>query len=1002
MDSRYLLFLNTEENEYTYIDLFKNNLLTINKKVLSSDNKDKILALLNLTYNIQLNNKFIKILYLNELPNLEISIDEKKIKKHDSNIEEYNIEQISNNTEFNLRGYQETIKTYTPRINIEETKYLILKNNNIPYYIDLKSVDSLIRKILNKNVYSIINKNELTLINELINNINSTNITYDKSTLNETKYELKELLYFDCNTYEENLNKFIELFNSYYKNNNEFVFIDNNDEISLKFIEKFHFYKNKVLIDEIFYESDIKTRDSYYLNNFILFNKDLWKYEIKGNNEITKDIFFEKIFDTNYDNSTQKNEITLTLNKNIFIINKQKNITYNNEKYLCFFFNDNYKNVEIDKRITYYINLTNENLLTKNNNILKSGNKENIKKLLTDIYQFHKHDNIIKKYLSNDFINEKLEFYYSNNDLPNYFNKLIINNDYYDNTNKIPDLISFTELSSDKNGNEVVRKSKLSYFNDISELIIFTLKENYLKVFSIDLGKKDSKIRYILYEQYNIFKDREIKNILTNNEIEDIYNFENKILEQFNNILPSLLIKYTPDIIKSINKEEIKKIILFKGNINYYDKNYLEYSYFNKKPKPDYNYNDDTDYFRSLFNYNFITITKINNLLTINIVDDLFFEDTQSYNFIKNYFTISPFVWKCKITFFNNEVKNLDYLDLKIIPFKYYFILSLMSNFFENKKIINIEYIFKLELFSKNHNTSDKFDNIDNIDNLYIYDKKIKELIKKKKEEETNRKLIETNDKIFEDKIKIIDKFFNNEVIREDLFYLNINKIDKLIKLDKLIKDKNFKEDKQILDIKDFKDFKDFKISDFKDINDFQDFKNFIKDNINNMERLYYLIITNNNKYKIKFRDIIDYNNLYNTILNLDNLKTLINSKYKLGLNNPFINLIFIKNKIKNIDEYFTDTLKGLYGDIIKGGNKYNKYTLNELKEIAKKNKIKITKMVVISNDELHKKLKDKNIIINKKIKLEDFKRVLIENNIKITKRVNLTKQELIKKLINK
>ena len=84
---------------------------------------------------------------------------------------------------------------------------------------------------------------------------------------------------------------------------------------------------------------------------------------------------------------------------------------------------------------------------------------------------------------------------------------------------------------------------------------------------------------------------------------------------------------------------------------------------------------------------------------------------------------------------------------------------------------------------------------------------------------------------------------------------------------------------------------------------------------------------------------------------------------------------------------------------ISKGGNKYNKYTLNDLKQIAIDNKIKITKMVVISNDELHKKLKDKNIIINKKIKLEDFKRILIENNIKITKRVNLTKQELIKKL---
>jgi hypothetical protein len=81
------------------------------------------------------------------------------------------------------------------------------------------------------------------------------------------------------------------------------------------------------------------------------------------------------------------------------------------------------------------------------------------------------------------------------------------------------------------------------------------------------------------------------------------------------------------------------------------------------------------------------------------------------------------------------------------------------------------------------------------------------------------------------------------------------------------------------------------------------------------------------------------------------------------------------------------------------GGNKYNKYTLKDLKQIAIKNKIKITKMVVISNDELHKKLKDKDIIINKNIKLEDFKRILMENNIKITKRVNLTKQELIKKL---
>ena len=45
------------------------------------------------------------------------------------------------------------------------------------------------------------------------------------------------------------------------------------------------------------------------------------------------------------------------------------------------------------------------------------------------------------------------------------------------------------------------------------------------------------------------------------------------------------------------------------------------------------------------------------------------------------------------------------------------------------------------------------------------------------------------------------------------------------------------------------------------------------------------------------------------------------------------------------------------------------------MKQIALDNKIKITKMVIISNEELYKKLKDKDITINKKIKLEDFKR---------------------------
>ena len=124
-------------------------------------------------------------------------------------------------------------------------------------------------------------------------------------------------------------------------------------------------------------------------------------------------------------------------------------------------------------------------------------------------------------------------------------------------------------------------------------------------------------------------------------------------------------------------------------------------------------------------------------------------------------------------------------------------------------------------------------------------------------------------------------------------------------------------------------------------------------------------------------------------------LHVLINKDFV--FNKLFNNSIDLFNKYNIIDITLT-----LHKSQLKGGNKYNKYTLKDLKQIALDNKIKITKMVVISNDELHKKLKDKNITINKKIKLEDFKRVLMENNIKITKRVNLTKQELIKKLINK
>ena len=519
MDSRYLLFLNTVENEYKYIDLFKNNLLTINKKVLSyNNNKDDILNFLDLKYNIILKNKYINILHLNKLPNLEISIDETKIKKHDNNIEEYNIKQISNDTEFNLRRFKETKTIYTPDINKIEYKYLILKNNNFPYYIDLKSENSLIRRILDKNVYSI-NGNELTLINSLINNINSTNITYDKSTLNETKYELKELLYFDCNTYEENLNKFIELFNHYYNNNNnEFVFINNNDEISLKFIEKFNFNKYKRSI----YEYDTIIKHSYYLKNFILFNKDLWKYEIKGDNKITKDIFFEKIFNTNYNNSIKKNEITLTLKKEniIYEINTEINTEIKIEnKYLKNYFN--YIKQIFDKKIQEYCYFT---IIIGNDKYrIKFTNIEDIIKEAYD-----KNLELTFKFF-NDLIKKK--YTWIKNDL-RFINLLYVvkdeNEDFFDKTLNG----NFQDINNAKGGNKY-NKYTLKELKQIA-------KKNKIKITKMVVISND--------ELHKKLKD---KDIIINKKIK---------LEDFKRILMENNIKITKRV--NLNKQElIKKLI---------------------------------------------------------------------------------------------------------------------------------------------------------------------------------------------------------------------------------------------------------------------------------------------------------------------------------------------------------------------------------------------------------------------------------------------------------
>ena len=255
------------------------------------------------------------------------------------------------------------------------------------------------------------------------------------------------------------------------------------------------------------------------------------------------------------------------------------------------------------------------------------------------------------------------------------------------------------------------------------------------------------------------------------------------------------------------------------------------------------------------------------------------------------------------------------------------------------------------------------------------------------------------------------DIFFENIFDENTYIFNGSNKFTltfkkEILKYDKLQRDKIISEKKDemyfniILEKLQIQNTNDDNYIEIKKVNISHDFLEITPLNKYCLDNIFYLIITSsNNKYRIQLKHIIkhlnynifDFSKLYDLIIRTKfrylNIKKIIHHR-----------LVIIKYT-KDLYTYNTD-----FKDITPqtGGNKYNKYTLNELKEIAKKNKIKITKMVVISNDELHKKLKDKNIIINKKIKLEDFKRILMENNIKITKRVNLTKQELIKKLISK
>lgn len=477
---------------------------------------------------------------------------------------------------------------------------------------------------------------------------------------------------------------------------------------------------------------------------------------------------------------------------------------------------------------------------------------------------------------------------------------------------------------------------------------------NDVTIYYIDLYKQNILTKYF-YKLYNKF--------------ESIYDFND-----INNI-KIILIIVLKDLYNNYSFDYYSLNLFYKDIIQ---SEYIEYLYFGGT------YEENIKNFINIIsiinklNDNILNIKQEDTNITLMINDDIilnymkiyirskYTSDTkiiygnknEYFDFIKNFFTISPNLWKCKLIFTDNsniEV-NYDFFKKKHISFISYFILSLMSQYFNNKTIKEINYSFNIKNIIENHNKYDDYieETINENDT-----KKIEELKELKNIIFNNNKEKEDDDINF-GKISTIFNSLKNKKI-----------YDKYIDIDILNEEKNNK-----------------------------DVFNFIKKNLVLIDTIFYLITTSTlKKYRIKFLDIINNDNI-EIMLDFEKLNNLIKKKFnKLDITNlKFIKLIIIKytNEVKN---FFDITLNGNFPDITeaKGGNKY---TLKELQQIALDNNIKITKIVIISINELHKKLKEKYIIMNKNIKLKDFIRILKENKIKINKKVNLNKQELIKKIM--
>ena len=529
MDSRYLLII-MKNNYIYYIDLFKINLL---RDILIKKDNNTIKEILFNYFNaeIQYINSIDNILYINEIPKLEILIN------FNSNLFDNINEHIINNDKHTTSHMMTTTDFYTTP-NINDRKYLLCIKDKIKYYIKLNDKNSNIRKILHKKIYCNIGELDIAKLNNLINeiSISSPNSNFSKFELGDDIPNISELLYKNCETYKQNLELFIEYLNEYNNYNDEdykLNLIDNNNIISLKFIKKLFFDDHDRNIERFNPEFGVLIHTTYldkyqrkYLQDFILFNKYYWDYEIVGDNKITKDIFFNNIFDISNTFNLFKVEhtiVTLTLKKNIII--KINNIIYNIiNKQLNYEINIKLESINIYIKQIFYNNIQEYCYFTIIGNDKYRIKFTNIEKEIKEAYD--KNLELTFKFF-NDLIRNK--YGWINNDL-RFINLHIVVKDidtYFYNT-----LSNYRDISLNIGGNKY-NKYTLKELKQIA-------KKNKIKITKMVVISND--------ELHKKLKD---KNIIINKKIK---------LEDFKRILMENNIKITKRV--NLNKQElIKKLI---------------------------------------------------------------------------------------------------------------------------------------------------------------------------------------------------------------------------------------------------------------------------------------------------------------------------------------------------------------------------------------------------------------------------------------------------------